>query len=60
VLKRPAFAPVPAFAIKALYGEMSEVVLTGQNAIPALAYGHGFEFAYKDLEPALRDVLGKA
>jgi uncharacterized protein (TIGR01777 family) len=59
VLRRPAFAPVPALAIKALYGEMAEVVTTGQNAIPALAYGHGFEFKYTELEPALRDVLGK-
>jgi uncharacterized protein (TIGR01777 family) len=59
VLRRPAFAPVPSLAIKALYGEMAEVVTTGQRAVPAKALASGFEFAHTDLEAALRDVLGK-
>ena len=33
-LHRPAVAPVPAFAIQLLYGEMSEIVTKGQNAVP--------------------------
>ena len=35
VLHRPAVLPVPAVALKALYGEMAMIVLTGQRAIPA-------------------------
>ena len=35
VLRRPAFAPVPALAVKALYGEMAQIVTTGQRAVPA-------------------------
>ena len=31
-LHRPALAPVPAFAIQLLYGDMSEIVTKGQNA----------------------------
>jgi uncharacterized protein len=59
VLKRPAFAPVPAFAIKALYGEMGQIVLTGQNAVPAKAASLDFVWDYPDLEPALRQILGR-
>ena len=35
VLRRPAFAPVPALAVKALYGDMAQIVTTGQRAVPA-------------------------
>ena len=34
VLHRPAFAPVPAFAIKLLYGDMATIVVNGQRAVP--------------------------
>jgi hypothetical protein len=56
-LHRPAVLPVPASAIKALYGEMAEIVTDSQNAIPAraLALGHAFERA--DLDEALADAL---
>lgn len=50
---RPAFIPVPAFAIKALYGEMSEIVLASQRAIPDAAIRQGFTFDYNDIYGAL-------
>ncbi len=50
---RPAFIPVPAFAIKALFGEMSEVVLGSQRAIPDAAIRQGFTFDYSDIYGAL-------
>ena len=31
---RPALAPVPGLALRALYGEMAEIVTTGQRAVP--------------------------
>ena len=34
-LHRPAFAPVPGFAIRLLYGDMAEIVTEGQRAVPA-------------------------
>lgn len=58
-LRRPAVAPVPGFALKALYGEMSEIVTTGQNAVPARALALGYDFAHPDLDEALRSALGK-
>jgi uncharacterized protein len=58
-LSRPAVLPVPGVAITLLYGEMAEMVTTGQRAIPARLRELGYSFHHPDLEPALRDVLGK-
>ncbi|HEX3693625.1 MAG TPA: TIGR01777 family oxidoreductase [Solirubrobacteraceae bacterium] len=57
VLHRPALLPVPALALKALYGEMSEVVTTGARVMPARALMNGYEFRYGDVEDALRAAL---
>ena len=57
-LRRPAFAPVPALAVKALYGEMAEIVITGQRAVPTRLTELGYRFEKPDLEAALRDATG--
>ena len=57
VLHRPSFLPVPALALRALYGEMSQLVTTGVRAVPRRLSEHGYEFEHSELEPALRDVL---
>jgi uncharacterized protein len=57
VLRRPAVAPVPALALRLLYGEMSIIVTTGQRIVPARLERAGHRFRFPDLEPALRDVL---
>jgi uncharacterized protein (TIGR01777 family) len=59
-LHRPAFAPVPGLAVRLLYGDMAEIVTTGQRAVPARALEHGFAFRHTDLEEALRDAVGRA
>jgi uncharacterized protein len=59
VLSRPAVLPVPALALKALYGEMAQIVITGQRAVPARLEQLGYAFRHPELEPALRDVLGR-
>lgn len=56
-LGRPAVLPVPGFAIKLLYGEMAEIVTTGQRVVPARLRQLGYAFRHPELEPALRDVL---
>jgi uncharacterized protein (TIGR01777 family) len=58
-LGRPAVLPLPALALRALYGEMAEVVTTGQRALPRRLEELGFEFRHPVLEAALRDVLSK-
>jgi uncharacterized protein len=56
VLHRPALAPVPALALKALYGEMAFIVTTGQRAVPARLLESGYVFLRPELEAALRDA----
>jgi uncharacterized protein len=56
-LHRPAIVPVPAFALKVLYGGMSKLVLEGQNAIPRRASELGYRFRHPDLDEALRSAL---
>jgi uncharacterized protein len=58
VLHRPALAPVPALAVKALYGEMANIVTTGQRAVPARLTELGYGFRQPELEAALRDATG--
>ena len=58
VLRRPAFAPVPALAVKALYGDMAQIVTTGQRAVPAALTAAGYRFKQPELEPALREIVG--
>jgi uncharacterized protein len=56
-LRRPALAPVPGLAVRLLYGDMAEIVTTGQRAIPARALERGHAFRHADVEAALRDAL---
>lgn len=58
VLKRPAIAPVPALAIKALYGEMAMIVTTGVRAVPKRLQELGYTFRRPELEGALRSATG--
>jgi uncharacterized protein len=57
-LRRPAVVPVPAVALRVLYGEMSSVVLASQRMVPARALGLGYRFRHDALDEALGAVLG--
>lgn len=58
VLSRPTIFPIPAFAIKLMFGEMGEALLLGgQRVAPARLAGGGFEFSYAQLEAALGHML---
>jgi len=56
-LRRPAFLPVPEFALRALMGEMAEVLFSSQRAVPAAALAGGYEFYYPGLTKALEELL---
>jgi uncharacterized protein (TIGR01777 family) len=58
-LGRPAIFPVPAFAIRTLYGEMAEIVTEGQRAVPARTLESGYVFQKPELDAALRSALGR-
>jgi len=57
-LRRPALLPMPAFALKVLFGEMADILLTGQRVVPKRATAEGFKFKHPDLAPALAAILG--
>jgi len=57
VLHRPAVLPVPALALRAMYGEMAQIVTTGARIVPAKALVLGYEFLHPELEEALRSAL---
>lgn len=58
VLHRPTIMPIPAFAIKALYGEMGKrLLLEGQKVLPKKLLDAGFEFKFPNLKEALAHVL---
>jgi hypothetical protein len=59
VLRRPALVPVPSLALKALYGEMAQLVTTGVRAVPARLAELGYRFRQPEIEPALRSAIGK-
>ena len=50
-LGRPAVLPVPGFAVKLLYGEMAEIVTTGQSVVPARLRQLGYEFRHPRSSP---------
>lgn len=56
-LHRPAVLPVPAFALRILYGGMAQLVTTGQAARPRRALELGYRFKHPDLNEALRSAL---
>lgn len=54
VLNRPSWAPVPAFALHLLLGDMADMLVTGQRVLPAQAQKLGYNFKYPTLLHALQ------
>jgi uncharacterized protein (TIGR01777 family) len=60
VLRRPAIVPMPAFALRLMFGEMGEAtLLSSQRMRPRRLLDSGYRFLYPALEPALRHELGR-
>lgn len=58
VLGRPSLFRAPAFALKAALGEMADLLLEGQRAVPTALEAAGYRFEHPRLRPALEDLLG--
>jgi uncharacterized protein (TIGR01777 family) len=60
VMHRPALLPAPAFAIRLIKGAMAdEMILSSQRVVPAKLQAHGFAFHWKELGPALADLVSR-
>ena len=55
--RRPALLPMPAIVVQLLFGEMAQLLLTGQRVLPRRITEAGFEFDYPELKTALAEVL---
>jgi uncharacterized protein (TIGR01777 family) len=56
---RPHYFPVPAFVFKLIFGEMSDLLLKGQQVYPRVVLDHGFEFTYSKVEEALKQIANR-
>jgi NAD dependent epimerase/dehydratase family enzyme len=60
VLGRPTWFPVPATALRLLFGELAdELLLSSLRVIPERLRASGFAFRFPTLVQALRHVLGR-
>lgn len=57
VMGEPTKMTVPEFALKMMFGEMSEVLLGSQKVLPEATLKSGYEFRYTDVKSALQDAV---
>jgi uncharacterized protein (TIGR01777 family) len=58
VLNRPAIFPMPAFAVRLIFGEMGEELFLGSQRVePAKLADTGYQFQHPDLKNALQEIL---
>jgi uncharacterized protein (TIGR01777 family) len=55
-VRRSAVFPVPAPALKLIFGEKASMLLAGQRVLPAQLQAAGFRFRYEGLEDAFGDL----
>jgi uncharacterized protein (TIGR01777 family) len=57
-VRRPAWLPAPAFAVRAALGEIAGELLGSRRCVPRRALELGFGFAHEQIESALAAELG--
>ena len=58
-LHRPAFFPVPYFAIRVAMGEIAEVMFASQRVLPKKPLATGFEFKHPEINGAMRAIFAE-
>lgn len=56
-LRRPSLFPMPEFVLRTLMGEMADLLIYGQNALPQRLIDSGFSFKHPKLRGALEHLL---
>jgi uncharacterized protein (TIGR01777 family) len=57
VLQRPLWLRVPAWPVRLLLGEMTQLLLDGQHVVPKKCLEQGYAFRHPQLRGALEDLL---
>jgi uncharacterized protein len=61
VLSRPAIFPMPAFVVKAVFGEMGEeLLLSSEKVEPGKLIASGYPFRYRDLRACFEGLLSNS
>jgi uncharacterized protein (TIGR01777 family) len=53
VLRKPNWLPVPQFALRALYGEGAEPLVSGPKVLPSVLSSQGFHFQHPTIDSAV-------
>lgn len=56
-LQRPHWFPLPAFILKLMFGEMSQMLVNGQKVIPKKLEDAGFQFTYPTAHSAIKSLF---
>lgn len=56
-LRRPVWTGMPAPVVRLMFGEMADMLLTGQRVVPRRLRAAGFEFRFPRLDEVLADIL---
>lgn len=56
-LNRPALFPMPEFVLRLLFGEMSDLLIYGQNVVPTKLQEAGFSFKFRTLDKAMKNFF---
>lgn len=56
--RRILLPAVPAFVVKAVFGEMANIILEGPKVCPKVALDNGFKFEHQTIESGLNQLVG--
>ena len=56
-LGRPSFLPVPVFGLRVRFGQVAEVIASGQRVLPKRTQELGYQFQHSKIDGALADLL---
>jgi uncharacterized protein (TIGR01777 family) len=59
-LHRPLWFRIPAWLLQRTLGEMAQLLVDGQRAVPLRAVAAGFVFQYLEVSTALRQLVGRS
>ena len=54
---RPAWLPVPKFAVRLAFGEFANSLFDSQRVVPEIALRHGFRYEFPELRETFEDLL---
>ena len=54
---RPAIIPTPTIALRLMFGEAADILVTGQRVLPERAQAEGYRFTFTEIDAALANLI---